>query len=313
VRIRIGSRGSRLARVQSYEAGRLLEARGHRVEYVFIKTSGDAKPDLPYERIGSPGIFVRQIEAALLEERIDVAVHSYKDLPSESPPDLVVAAVPERLDARDLLVTLPDRRADSGAIPLREGSRVGTASSRRHALLRALRPDLEISLLRGNLPTRFRRLGEGRFDAIVLASAGVRRLMRSFDDPDLKGTEEAPPVDRFEHVPLDPEVFVPAPSQGAIAVQVRAEDAILREMAGALNDPSVEREVATERALLARMEGGCSVPLGAWCRSSPGGGLELVAALGTEGGLVRSRSRGTDPSAVAEQAYRELRSGEARA
>ncbi len=310
MRIRLGTRGSRLARAQASTVGDLLQAAGHDIEYIIIKTSGDENSDRAYLEIGAPGIFVRQIEQALLDGKIDLAVHSYKDLPTRSPMKLVVAAVPERLDARDLLLVRKEAVADGvkdsarWGLPVAQKARVGTASSRRKALLNDLRPDLSVELIRGNVPTRLRKLEDGLFDAILLASAGVERLLNSIERD---GTEPLP-LDGIIRTPLDPEVFVPAPAQGAIAVQVRSDDTDMCRAAAHLDDTEARRTVRTERALLSRIEGGCSLPFGAWCRTRGTEGLELFSVLGIKSGLARAKGRGTDPDELADEVYNILRS-----
>lgn len=302
MRIRIGTRGSQLARAQSGNVGRALEELGHEIEFVIIKTEGDVQDKRPFEEIGAPGVFVRQIEQALLEERVDVAVHSYKDLPSMGPEELVVAAVPAREDPRDLLLVRVEARTAEQTLPVVPKARVGTASARRSALLTDARSDIEIELLRGNVPTRLRRLREGDFDAIVLAAAGLARL-----DAERKRSGEEP-LDYvgIEKTALDPAIFVPAPTQGAVAVQVRADDRPVRETVARLDDPATRRCTEVERRLLARVEGGCNVAFGAWCREVNGTELRLDAVLEVNGGLVRAGESGNDPRALADGVYDRL-------
>jgi hydroxymethylbilane synthase len=308
--IRLGTRGSRLARVQGAIVKERLEAAGHEVEVVVIQTSGDRDSRRSFKEIGAPGVFVREIEQALLEKRIDLAVHSYKDLPSRGPEALIIAAVPERADVRDLLVarreasTVSSGGTTGQGILLKRQARVGTASARRRALLADLRPDITVELIRGNVPTRLGKLQQNLFDAVLLARAGIDRLMSG----PVEANEAPLPLDEVIQTPLDPEVFVPAPAQGAIAVQVRRSDDPMRSAAERLDDPAVSRGVRAERSLLARIEGGCSLPFGAWCRSSAGGGdrLEMTAVLGTERGLIRVKQTGFDPEALAGEVYRRL-------
>jgi len=304
LRIRIGTRGSRLARTQTGDVARLLAARGHEVEIVFIKTAGDRVQDRAFAEVGAPGIFVAEIEAALLEGRIDLAVHSYKDLPSKGPEQLIVAAVPERLDPADRLLARPGTIGRDGVVPLPAGARVGSASARRRALLQHYRPGLEIKLLRGNLPTRVDRLRRGDFDAILLAAAGISRLDRA------GAADPALALDRsgVEERRLDPALFVPAPSQGAIAVQVRRDDAATRAAAEELDDAAAHRAVRAERALQARVEAGCQVPFGAWCRAVEGA-LVLTAVLEQAGRLTGAEARGSDPAEIAAAAWDELQRG----
>lgn len=297
--IRLGTRGSRLALTQSgWVADRLRDA-GHEVEMVIIKTEGDQKQDRAFAQIGQPGVFVREIETALLEDRIDLAVHSYKDLPSAGPDGLTIAAVPERLDVADRLLVRkealdPDAAPDT-LLPLRRGAVIGTASARRIALLKHFRPDLEARLLRGNLPKRVERLRSGDYDAILLAAAGLERMDRD-GGLDMGGVEQ---------LRLDPWHFVPAPSQGALALQTRLGDPA-EDAARGLDDPAAHRAARAERAVLARVEGGCHVAFGAWCRDA-GPELDVVAVLGGERGVARAEGRGADPESLASSLVGELR------
>lgn len=301
--LRIGTRGSALARVQAADVARRLEAAGHATSTEMIATAGDRIGDRAFADVGSFGVFVREIEGALLEGRVDLAVHSYKDLPSHGPEELVVAAVPERLDAADVLLVRQDSAAPGEFLPVRRGATVGTSAARRHALLRHLRPDLAVEMLRGNVPTRLRALADGRCDAIVIAAAGLERLARSAPDGrPLVG-------DDVVTTRLDPATFVPAPAQGAIAVQVRRDDAAVRAAVVALDDPRTARALQAERAVLARAEGGCEVPFGAWCSADGTGSLALVAVLGRDGGaLARAQATDSDPDALADAVWRMLES-----
>lgn len=288
--------------VQAADVARRLQAHGHEAELIVISTEGDRLTDRAFTDVGAFGIFVREIEAALLDGRIDIAVHSYKDLPSQCPDGLVVAAVPERLDPADVLLARPGvLKWDSSLLPLRHGALVGTSAARRRALVRAARPDLKLGLLRGNVPTRVRALADGRFDAIVVAAAGLLRLERAADS--------ALAIDQAHIVRmrLDPATFVPAPTQGAVAVQVRAEVTTVRDAVAAIDDHRIAPALRTERAALAIAEGGCSLPFGAWCEVQPGGTLQLIAALGlADGTIARSSVTGRDPDALAEAAWRDL-------
>lgn len=302
MRLRIATRGSALARAQSSDVARRLEAAGHTTETIVISTIGDQVTDRAFTDVGSFGVFVREIEAALLDGRADVAVHSYKDLPSKSPEGLVVAAVPERLDAADVLLARPECvDASAGPIPLRRGARVGTSAARRKALLAEARPDLEIALLRGNVPTRVRALVDGKFDAILLAVAGLERLDRA------SGMNLVPV--EIVRTRLDPHRFVPAPAQGAIAVQVRRDAAPVLAAVAALDDARTSRALRAERALLGLAEAGCALPFGAWC-DTRGATLHLFAVLGSEEGAVaRVDAEGSDPEALAASVWSALSPG----
>ncbi len=301
MRVRIGTRGSALALAQTHAVAARLAESGHEAEVVIIQTAGDVDKAAKFADIGAPGVFVREIEAALLGDEIDVAVHSYKDLPSKSPKGLVVAAVPERLDPADQLVALPAQVSDevtAGEVPLVEGAVVGTASERRRALLRAARPDLRLERIRGNVPTRLEKLRDGPYQAIVLACAGLERLRRDPRAPAL-GLED------FVTVRLDPAVFVPSPAQGAIALQCRADDSLV-EVLAPLHDAEADEPVRAERELLRLVDGGCSLPFGAWARGTEGGQLEMVAVLESGGGLVRASGTADSPEDLAERVWRDL-------
>lgn len=301
MRLRIGTRASALARAQAAEVARRLANAGHATEIIRIATLGDRVTDRAFTDVGAFGIFVREIEAALLDGRVDVAVHSYKDLPSRGPVELVVAAVPERLDAADVLLVRAEAATPGGVIPVRHGARVGTSAVRRQALLRALRPDLAIGMLRGNVPTRVGALVDGEFDAIVLAAAGLARLEGG------AGADRLSLPAGVVRTRLDPAEFVPAPSQGAIALQVRTDAHAVCGVVAALDDQAAARALRAERAALALAEGGCTLPFGAWCEAWPDGSLTLRVVLGQEDGtLARAQSTGNDPEAVARAAWRDL-------
>lgn len=300
--LRIGTRGSALARVQAADVARRLQACGFETETVIISTAGDRATDRRFADVGAFGIFVREIEEALLDGRVDIAVHSYKDLPSHGPEELVVAAVPERVDVADvLLIRAPSFDKGAGLLPVREGSTVGTSAARRAALVRALRPDVSVGMLRGNVPTRIAALASGQFDAIVLAAAGVARLEREAGP----GTRIVP--DGIVQARLDPSVFTPAPAQGAIAVQVRRDAADVIAAVAQIHDRHSGRALHTERHILARAEGGCTLPFGAWCEVFPDGELQLHASLGREDGAVAHVVRsGRDPEGLADATWAEL-------
>jgi len=302
MKFRIGTRGSALALAQSGDVAARLRARGHEAELVVVSTTGDRVTDRAFADVGAFGVFVRELEIALLDGSIDAAVHSYKDVPSRMPLGLLIGAVPERVDAADVLLVRRDvHRPDRGEIPLADGARVGTSATRRRALLLNARPDLVAGMLRGNVPTRVRALRDGTFDAIVLAAAGLERLARA------DGEHRLALADDVVAVRLDPARFVPAPSQGAIAVQVRENDMAARTAVAELDEPACRRTVQAERAALHLADGGCTLPFGAWCTTAESGMLTLVAALGLEDGSVaRSTATGTDPHAVAQAAWSDL-------
>jgi hydroxymethylbilane synthase len=236
----IASRGSQLALWQAHWVEAQLQALGHEVRIEVIKTTGDKITDVPLAKVGTKGLFTKEIEEALLDGRADVAVHSLKDLPTELPEGLVVAAVPEREDPRDAVV---GKRLDE----LPQGAKIGTSSLRRAAQLLALRPDLHIESVRGNVDTRLRKLDEGQYDAILLASAGLRRLGWG---------------DRIAEI-LDPARMCPAVGQGALAIETRASGAGF-DAVQPLDDHATHAAVAAERGVLGALGGGCQVPIGAY-------------------------------------------------
>ena len=318
-RLKLGTRGSELARTQSETVAASLRVLGFDVELVIIRTSGDRAATVPFASIGPQGVFVREIEQALVDGRVDLAVHSYKDMPTKSPAELVVAAVPPRVDAADRLLVRTDAATRAAAapsargglaLPLPQGARVGTASARRRAWLRHFRPDLVVEPLRGNVPTRVRKLAALELDAIVLAAAGLDRLHAD--------TALAALVAELTVLRLEPELFVPAPAQGALAVQCRRDaDQVLAALA-VLDDAACRAAVTAERAALARAEGGCDVAFGAHCvtresreeRDGRPGRVELVAMLERGGRVEVARvfdeTGGADPDALGEAAWREL-------
>ena len=251
--IRIGTRTSELALRQARLVQAALAAQGLETELVTFKTVGDKRLDEPLSAIGAKGLFTKELETALLKDKIDVAVHSLKDLPTESPEGLLVGAVLEREDPRDALVVNGRILAES-LDDLPRGSRVGTSSLRRRAQLLAARPDLEVAELRGNVPTRLRKIDEGRVHAAILAAAGLHRL----------GARQ--------HITsyLDAPAWLPAAGQGAIAVQTRADDERMRPLVEAMNHEATMRAVRAERAFLAALEGGCQVPIGALASAANG-------------------------------------------
>ena len=277
MKIRIGSRGSLLALWQAEHVKARLEALGHEAAIHVITTTGDRVQDRRLEAVGGKGAFLKEIEEALLAREVDLAVHSLKDVPTALPDGLGLIAMLERADPRDALVSSGPRLGDLPA-----GSRVGTTSLRRQAVLRQVRPDVVVSDLRGNLDTRLSRLREGRFDAILLAMAGLGRLGRAAE------VTEA----------LDPSVFVPAPGQGAIALEGRNEDRALAEAVAPLDHGPTASAVAAERAFLSALGGGCNVPLGAHAQQDPAG-LRLLAFVSSPDGSGMMKGEKTGPRAEA--------------
>ena len=284
--IRIGTRGSALALWQANHVKDRLAALGHHVELRVIVTTGDRVLDRRLENVGGKGAFLKEIEEAMLAGEVDLAVHSLKDVPTALPAGLELCAILQRADPRDALLSGGARLAD-----LPKGAIVGTTSLRRQALLRALRPDLVLEDLRGNVDTRIRRLREGRFDAILLAMAGLTRLGRADE------VTEA----------LDPRSFLPAPGQGAIALECRGADAAVRAAVAPLDHPETARAVAAERAFLSALGGGCNVPLGAHAFSAKAE-IELSGFVASVDGsvMLRGECRGGDPASVGQALARDV-------
>jgi hydroxymethylbilane synthase len=258
--IRIGSRGSDLALWQANHVKRQLEALGAEVSITIIKTQGDQIQDLSFDKLEGKGFFTKEIESALLDNSVDLAVHSHKDLETNPPAGLVIAAVSERENPADVLLIHPKAVAENELWGLKQGAIVGTSSARRKSQLIGFREDITIKDLRGNVPTRLQKLVDGEYDAILLAKAGLDRLQL-----DLNGM--------VEHV-LDPEQFVPAPAQGVLALQIRESDHELFEFMQQMNHVEIQSKIALERTVLNRLQGGCQLPLGAYC---PEEGRLLVA------------------------------------
>jgi hydroxymethylbilane synthase len=284
MKIVVGSRGSKLALWQAHHIAARLTELGAETRIEIIKTTGDKITDVPLAKVGGKGLFTKEIEEALLAGSIDVAVHSLKDVPSEIPMGLMLAAMPEREDPRDALVGLPLDQ-------LRVGARVGTSSLRRAAQLLALGRGLVTETLRGNVDTRLRKLDEGEYDAIVLAAAGLRRL----------GWQ-----DRIcELIPVD--IMCPAVGQGALAIETRDDAGPALELVKKLNHYPTMVAVTAERALLATLEGGCQVPIGGYARVD-GETIHLRAIVASPDGtrIVRGERSGTDPAQIGTDLGREL-------
>lgn len=259
-KIRIGSRGSDLALWQANHVKKQLEDLGAEVSITIIKTQGDQIQHLSFDKLEGKGFFTKEIEQALLEESIDLAVHSHKDLETNPPEGLIIAAVSERENPADVLLIHPKAFEPDAFWSLKKEAVVGTSSARRKAQLVGYRPDVKIKDLRGNVPTRLQKLVDGDYDAILLAKAGLDRLKL-----DLQGMHE---------VVLDPEQFVPAPAQGVLALQIRENDNELLDFMQAMNHVDIQSQIALERTVLNRLQGGCQLPLGAYC---PEEGRLLVA------------------------------------
>jgi hydroxymethylbilane synthase len=280
--LRIGSRGSQLALWQANHISSLLRERGHRVEIEIIKTTGDIITGVPLARVGTKGMFTKEIEDALLEGRVDLAVHSLKDLPTDLPAGFELAAVTRREHPNDVFLSL----LYEGIRALPQGARVGTSSLRRQAQLKTLRPDLDIHPLRGNVDTRIRKLEEGAYDAIILAAAGLNRLGR---------TELVREV-------ISTDIMCPAAGQGALGIEIRAGDTAIRECVAFLDDADARISTACERALLKSLGGGCQVPIGAFAQVA-GGKVTLQAVVARPDGstILREAQTGEHAEQLGEQ------------
>lgn len=278
----LGTRGSKLALCQTewFQSHIHQVAPEVRVTLRKIQTTGDKIVDVPLAKIGGKGLFVKEIEEALIDGTIDLAVHSMKDIPAQLPEGLDILCVPPREDARDALISRDGRSFKD----LPQGARVGTASLRRQAQLLNARPDLGIEMLRGNLDTRLRKLKEGQFDAIVLAAAGLRRLAWAHEITEY----------------LDPAVSLPAIGQGVLGIEGRSDDHFARSILERLNDPATEAPVTAERAFLHRLEGGCQVPIAGYATLS-GETLSLEGLVASVDGktVIRDRVQGESREAYA--------------
>lgn len=280
-RLRIGTRGSQLALWQANHIAELLRERGHQVEIEIIKTTGDKITDVALAKVGSKGMFTKEIEEALVENRVDLAVHSLKDLPTELSPKFQIAAVTEREDPRDVFCSARFNSIDQ----LPQKARIGTSSLRRQAQLKAIRPDLDIQPLRGNVDTRLRKLEENEYDAIILAAAGLNRLGKL----------------SYAKTVISPEIMCPAAGQGALAIEIRAGDAATAESLAFLDDTAARTTTSCERALLTALGGGCQVPIGAFaeiCHQC----IRLTAVVAHPDGtkVLREFQEGSDPILVGE-------------
>jgi hydroxymethylbilane synthase len=274
-RLRIGSRGSQLALWQANHVAALLRQQGHSVEIKVIKTTGDKITDVALAKVGTKGMFTKEIEEALADQRVDLAVHSLKDVPTELAPEFTLAAIMQREDPRDAFISVKYSALDD----LPHEAKVGTSSLRRQCQLKAMRPDLEIFPLRGNVDTRLRKLESGEYDAIILAAAGVHRLG----------------LDQHMRSRIEPDVMCPAVGQGALAIETRSDDRSTRSLLDSLNDAETQLAIECERALLGALGGGCQVPIGAYAEKREGR-LHLRAMVGRLDGseILREHASGDD-------------------
>jgi len=257
---------------QANHIAELLRTRDHSVEIEIIKTTGDRLQEVTFAEVGSKGMFTKEIEEALAEGRVDLAVHSLKDLPTELPEPFALAATPARVDPRDVLVSV--KFENLAALP--QGARVGTSSQRRRAQLKALRPDIEAVEFRGNVDTRLRKLAEGQVDAILLAAAGLDRLEKT----------------EWIRERLDPADFCPAAGQGSLGIETRKNDEATISAVAFLDDPATRFAVTAERAALAALGGGCQVPIGIHCRPGTEAIVEADEAIWEIFGVIADPETG---------------------
>jgi hydroxymethylbilane synthase len=278
--LRIGSRGSQLALWQANHIAALLRERGHQVEIEVIRTTGDKITDVALAKVGTKGMFTKEIEEAMAAGNVDLAVHSLKDLPTEIDPQFEIVAITRRESPLDAFCST---FANLSALP--QGARVGTSSLRRQAQLKAVRRDLEIHPLRGNVDTRLRKLEAGEYAAIILATAGLARLGKQHLIREM----------------LSPEVMCPSAGQGALAIEIRAGDSATHQNLNFLEDAAARATTTCERALLNRMGGGCQVPIGALAEVRDGR-LHLNAVVAKPDGseVLRGIGEGSDPVALGE-------------
>lgn len=247
----IGSRGSDLALWQANHVKSQLEKLGATVEINIIKTQGDMIQHLSFDKMEGKGFFTKEIEAALLDKSIDLAVHSHKDLETTSPEGLIIACVSERENPADILLISKNAVDTSKKWNLAANAKIGTSSARRKSQVMRFRADVEILDLRGNVPTRIQKLRDGNYDAILLAKAGVDRLEIDLSE--------------FHVEVLDPTEFIPAPAQGVLGLQIRAADTDLFELLQNMNHSDIQQQIAIERKVLNLLQGGCQLPLGVYC------------------------------------------------
>jgi hydroxymethylbilane synthase len=281
--LRIGSRGSQLALWQASHIAALLRTRGYAIEIEIIHTTGDKIIDVALAKVGTKGMFTKEIEEVLAAGQVDLAVHSLKDLPTELPPGFELAAIPEREDPHDAFCS----RFYSRIEDLHQRARVGTSSLRRQAQLKAIRPDLDVYPLRGNVDTRLRKLEQGEYDAIILAAAGLKRLGR---------------IELMKQI-IPAELMCPAAGQGALAIEIRAGDEVMRRALSFLDDAAARISTTCERALLNSLGGGCQVPIGAYAIMHNGKlHLESIVADPDGSQLLRDSRNGDDPEKLGQEA-----------
>ncbi|MBN2107612.1 MAG: hydroxymethylbilane synthase [Deltaproteobacteria bacterium] len=292
MKIRIGTRGSDLA---LWQADYVAERLGRRqTEIIIIRTQGDSIQNISFEKMEGKGFFTKEIENALLEKSIDLAVHSLKDLPTDSPPGLCIAAIPVREEPSDVLLIRPEALDAGRILHLRENAIVGTSSVRRLAQIKHADPTLKVQPLRGNVTTRLRKLREGSYDAIMLAHAGIARLELD--------------ISAFHMYILPFDIFLPAPAQGALGLQVRTDDEQTRSVIRKLNHEDTELAVTAEREFLKHFGGGCHIPLGALA-TIEAGCIHLTGIIAATDGskTMRQSVSGSDPKKIGAELARILK------
>lgn len=300
--LRIGTRGSDLALYQANFIRDILKnEHGCDVELKIIKTSGDRIDNLSFDKMEGKGFFTKELEDALLQGEVDLAVHSLKDLMTTQPDGLMLGAVGYRADRREMLLVRKQSRVGEGLLPVKEGGVIGTSSARRKCQIAFHNPSLEIRDLRGNVPTRVNKLRDGQYDAIMIAAAGVTRLQLDLSDLDV--------------ILLEPDEFLPAPAQGILGIQIRSDDSRTQSIISRLNSEKDSTEASLERGLLARFGAGCSLPMGVFS-SVLDGQLTLKAVLGVRkreewDGLKRVEFSGEDISVLVDRAFAGLTDKEA--
>lgn len=285
--LRIGSRGSQLALWQANHVAGLLRNQGHTVEIEIIKTTGDKILDVALAKVGTKGMFTKEIEEALADRRVDLAVHSLKDVPTDLQPQFTLAAIMKREDPRDAFISVKYTRLED----LPRGAKVGTSSLRRQCQLKAMRPDVKIFPLRGNVDTRLRKLESGEYDAIILAAAGVKRLG----------------LDKHVRSRIEPEIMCPAVGQGALAIEARSGDAEVLKHLEFLDHAETRSAIECERAVLGSLGGGCQVPIGAFVEKREGI-LHLRAMVGRPDGseILREVAEGNHPEQLGRETAQKL-------
>jgi hydroxymethylbilane synthase len=294
MKIRIGSRGSDLALWQANFVKDELTKAGHEVEIKIIITRGDKIQDLSFDKIEGKGFFTKEIEESLLNNEVDLAVHSHKDLETSSPDGLTIGAVSYRENPADVLLINKNAVSEINVLDIKEGAVIGTSSARRQTQLRRLRPDIELKDLRGNVPTRVNKLRDGGYDGIVLAAAGLKRL--ELDLSDLKVVE------------LIPTAFVPAPAQGVLGLQIREGDNDVKAALSILHNDEVAKQIEVERLVLKGMDGGCQLPLGVYCVKSEGDFVVYTSYANTKDGVAEVNSfKSADPKNLVDTIVHDLK------